>query len=52
MSMLGLPNLEAMDNLVTRMEKVAESMDESARRTEVAAKLMLQAAKLNQSKEH
>jgi hypothetical protein len=34
------------------MEHVSESMDESARRTEVAAKLMLQAAKLNQSKEH
>lgn len=47
MSMLGLPNLEALEDLVTRMEAVAESMAESAKMTEASAETMFQAAILS-----
>jgi hypothetical protein len=43
--MFGLPNLDCED-LVRRMEVVAESMADSASRTEGAAELMLQAAEI------
>ncbi len=44
MPMFSLPNLEEVEKLVSRMEVVAKSMDDSARRTETAAKLMYQTA--------
>lgn len=44
--MLKLPNLDCVDDLVRRMEVVAESMADSASRTEGAAELMLQAAEI------
>jgi hypothetical protein len=43
-----LPNIEAMPNLVTRMEKVADSMSKSAEKSEISARVMLKAAKINQ----
>jgi hypothetical protein len=48
MAMFSLPNLDEVEKLVSRMEVVAKSMDQSAKRTEVAAKFMYQAAVLNQ----
>lgn len=42
--MFSLPNLEEVDKLVSRMEVVAKSMDQSARRTETAGKLIYQAS--------
>jgi phosphoglycerate-specific signal transduction histidine kinase len=45
--MFSLPNLEEVEKLVGRMEIIAKSMDQSARRTETAAKLMYTAAILN-----
>lgn len=46
MSILGLPNLEGIEDLVRRMEAVAESMADSAERTEASAEVMFQAAVL------
>jgi hypothetical protein len=48
--MFSLPNLDEVEKLVSRMEVVAKSMDQSAKRTEVSAKLIYQAAVLNDRK--